>query len=92
MFISAYHNVVETLDRDKYKFEMENERFWKRKIDEFEWSILEPELEKANEEVSYRTGPYKKQVINPKHLKGVMMDLYHRPSKYVDIISKLMER
>ena len=25
-----------TLDRDKYKFEMENERFWKRKNDEFE--------------------------------------------------------
>ena len=35
-----------TLDRDKYKFEMENERFWKRKNDEFEWSIPEPELEK----------------------------------------------
>jgi hypothetical protein len=81
-----------TLDRDKYKFEMENERFWKRKNDEFEWSIPEPELEKANEELFYRTGPYKKQVINPKHLKEMVMDLYHRPSKYVDIIGKLMER
>ena len=55
------------------------------------WSIYECELDKANKDLGYRTGSYKGQVINPKYLKEIVMDVYHNPSKYTDIISKLME-
>ena len=56
------------------------------------WSIYECELDKANKDLGYRTGSYKGQVINPKYLKEIVMYVYHNPSKYTDIISKLMER
>jgi Helix-turn-helix domain len=79
-------------DRNKYKFELESERIWKRKEEEREWSILEIELEKANRELGYRTGPYSEQELNPNNLKGLVMDVYHHPSKYAEIIIKLMER
>jgi hypothetical protein len=31
-------------------------------------------------------------MIDPKYLKETVMDVYHNPSKYTDIISKLMDR
>jgi hypothetical protein len=79
-------------ERDKYKIDLEHERIWKRKEEEYEWSIAEPELDKANREVGYRTGPYSEQRLNPKNLKEIVMDVYHHPSRYTEIIIKLMER
>jgi hypothetical protein len=81
-----------TKQRDKYKFELESERFWNERKEEERWSIYESELDKANKDLGYRAGPYTKQVIDPKYLKEMVMDVYHNPSKYIDIISKLMDR
>jgi hypothetical protein len=30
-------------------------------------------------------------VLNPKYLKEMVMDLYHHPSKYLEVIGKLMQ-
>jgi hypothetical protein len=81
-----------TKERDKYKFELESERFWNKQKEQDRWSIYEYELDKANKDLCYRTGSYTGQVINPKYLKEMVMDVYHNPSKYTDIISKLMDR
>jgi transcriptional regulator with XRE-family HTH domain len=78
-------------ERDKYKMELDHERIWKRKEEEYEWSIPMPELDKANKDLGSRTGPYSEQMLlNPKYLKERLMDVYHHPSKYVEVIGKLM--
>jgi hypothetical protein len=78
-------------ERDKYKMELDHERIWKRKEEEYEWSIPVPGLDKANKDLGSRTGPYSEQMLlNPKYLKETLMDVYHHPSKYVEIIGKLM--
>ena len=78
-------------ERDKYKMELDHERIWKRKEEEYEWSIPIPELDKVNKDLGSRTGPYSEQVLlNPKYLKEMVMDIYHHPRKYVEIIGKLM--
>ena len=78
-------------ERDKYKMELDHERIWKRKEEEYEWSIPVPELDKVNKDLGSRTGPYSEQVLlNPKYLKERLMDVYHHPSKYVEVIGKLM--
>jgi hypothetical protein len=79
-------------ERDKYKFELESERFWNKRKEEDRWSILEYELDKVNKDLWYRGGQYTRQIIDPKYLKEMVMDVYHNPSKYTDIISKLMDR
>jgi hypothetical protein len=79
-------------ERDKYKFELESERFWNKQKEQDRWSISQYELDKANKDLGYRTGLYTGQVINPKYLKEMVMGVIHNPSKYTDIISKLMER
>src|SRR2546423_469861 len=80
-----------TKERDKYKMELDHERIWKRKEEEYEWSIPIPELAKANKDLRFRTGPYSEQMLlNPKYLKETLMDVYHHPSKYVEVIGKLM--
>jgi hypothetical protein len=79
-------------ERDKYKMELDHERLWKRKEEEYGWSILVPELDKANKDLGSRTGPYSEQVLNPKYLKEMVMDVYHHPSRYVEIIGKLMQQ
>lgn len=79
-------------ERDKYKIDLDHERIWKRKEEEIEWSISEQELEKANIELRHRTSGYIGQQINPRYLSGLVMDVYHHPSKYVDTIIKLMEQ
>jgi hypothetical protein len=81
-----------TKERDKYKFELESERFWNKRKEQDRWSICESELDKVNKDLGYRAGTYTRQVIDPKYLKGVVIDVYHNPSKYTDIISKLMDR
>jgi len=78
-------------ERDKYKMELDHERIWKRKEEEYEWSIPVPELDKVNKDLGSRTGPYSEQMLlNPKYLKERLMDVYHHPSKYVEVIGKLM--
>jgi len=80
-----------TKERDKYKIELDHERIWKRKEEEYEWSIPVPELDKANKDLGSRTGPYSEQMLlNPKYLKEMLMDVCHHPSKYVELIGKLM--
>jgi len=81
-----------TKERDKYKFELESERFWNKRKEQDRWSICESELDKVNKDLGYRAGQYTKQMIDPKYLKETVMDVYHNPSKYTDIISKLMDR
>jgi hypothetical protein len=82
-----------TKERDKYKMELDHERIWKRKEEEYEWSIAVPELDKANKDPGFRTGMYSEQMLlNPKYLKEMLMDVYHHPSKYVEVIGKLMEQ
>ena len=82
-----------TKERDKYKMELDHERIWKRKEEEYEWSIPIPELAKANKDLGFRTGPYLEQMLlNPKYLKEMVMDVCHHPSKYVEVIGKLMEQ
>jgi hypothetical protein len=53
---------------------------------------LEIELDKVNKNLGYRAGQYTRQLLDPKYLKEMVMDVYHNPSKYADIISKLMDR
>jgi chromosome segregation ATPase len=79
-------------ERDKYKCELESERFWNKHKEEQRWSILESELDNVNKDLYHKTGSYTGKMIDPKYLKGMVMDVYHNPSKYTDIISKLMER
>jgi hypothetical protein len=56
-----------TKERDKYKMELDHERIWKRKEEEYEWSIPVPELDKANKDLGFRTGMYSEQMLlNPK--------------------------
>ena len=79
-----------TKERDKYKMELDHERIWKRKEEEYEWSIPVPELDKVKD-LGSRTGMYSEQMLlNPKYLKEMLMDVYHHPSKYVEVIGKLM--
>src|SRR5918911_5228849 len=79
-------------ERNKYKFELESERFWNKRKEEDRWSITEYELDKVNKDLGNRAGQYTRQIIDPKYLKEMVMDVYHNPSKYTDIISKLMDR
>ena len=80
-------------ERDKYKMELDHERIWKRKEEEYEWSIPIPELDKVNKDPGFRTDPYSEQMLlNPKYLKEMVMDVCHHPSKYVEVIGKLMEQ
>ena len=81
-----------TKERDKYKMELDHERIWKRKEEEYEWSIPIPELAKANKDLGFRTGPYSEQVLNPTYLNEMVMDVYHHPSRYAEVIDKLMEQ
>jgi hypothetical protein len=80
-----------TKERDKYKLDLQSERFWNKRAEQNTWSISQYEIDKINKDLGYRTGPYTEQVINPRYLKEIVMDVYHNPSKYTDIISKLME-
>jgi Homeodomain-like domain-containing protein len=81
-----------TKERDKYKMDLDHERIWKRKEEEYKWSIHARELDKANKDLAPKTGPYLEQVLNSAYLKEMVMDVYHHPSKYVEVIGKLMQQ
>ena len=65
---------------------------WNKRKEEDRWSITGYELDKVNKDLGNRAGQYTRQIIDPKYLKEMVMDVYHNPSKYTDIISKLMDR
>jgi len=52
------------------------------------WLMDEEELEKINEDFGY--GPDK--AIKPSNLNDMLMDVYHHPSKYGDVVGELEER
>lgn len=74
-----------TKERDEYKIDLDHERIWNRKTREHEWSILVPELDKANKDLGSN------QALTPKNLKEMVMNVYHYPSTNVDIIRELRE-
>jgi len=79
-------------EKDGYKIDLYHERLWKRKEQEIMWSILERELDKANKELgSGRDRYYYTQLLNPPKLKAMVMDVYNHPSKYIEVIRKMME-
>ena len=73
-------------ERDMYKTELEQVRFWERKKENMMWAIPEEELNKAARDLNYS-----KQVINPQNLKNIVMDVFSHPSKYTDAIRLMIE-
>jgi hypothetical protein len=51
-----------------------------------EYLVNIPIRDKINKDLGYRAGPYSEQVINPKNLKEMVMDVYSHPSKHTEII------
>lgn len=79
-------------EKDSYKIDLYHERLWKRKEQEIMWSIVGSELDKVNKELgSGRDRYYYTQLLNPPKLKEMVMDVYNHPSKYVEVIRKMME-
>ena len=76
---------------DSYKQDLENERFWRAKEEKQMWAIAEPELNKANRELGLKAGSYVVGRLNPRNLNNMVMDLYYHPSKYVEVIRRLMD-
>ena len=74
-------------ERDMYKIELEQVRFWERKKENMMWVIPEDELNKAAKDLNYS-----KQVINPENLKNIVMDVFSHPSKYTGAIKLMIER
>jgi len=74
---------VMTLEREGFSTELERKRTSKV-IDEYEMAISEDELEEVNKEPGLD--------IDPDKLHKSLMDVYHRPSKYTDIITQLKRR
>ena len=50
---------------------------------DYEWSIEEEELDRANEQLHIE--------VEPRQLYTLVQELYHYPSKYTDIINALLE-
>jgi hypothetical protein len=78
-------------ERDWYKKDLERERFWKRKEEEYRWLIPVAEYDKANEELRSGTNGSLVRRIEPGNLKNIVMDVYYHPSKYVQVISQMMK-
>ncbi len=80
-------------ERDECKLELEHERIWKRKEEEYEWSILEIELDEANKKIvtSNFDNCRHTQLLSPQRLKEMVMDVYHCPSKHIKVIKQMME-
>lgn len=56
----------------------------KREFSEYEWSVSEYEMELINNELD--------RPIEVTELSELSMDLYHRPSKYADVIRSMRQR
>ena len=77
-------------ERDSYKKDLEHERFWKRKEEQYRWLIPVAELDKANEELCSGTNSSLVRKMEPGYLKNMVMDVYYYPSKYVQAIRQMM--
>ena len=77
-------------ERDSYKKDLEHERFWKRKEEQYRWLIPVAELDKANEELCSGTNRSFVRKMEPGYLKNMVMDVYYYPSKYVQAIRQMM--
>jgi chromosome segregation ATPase len=45
-------------ERDSYKKDLEHERFWKRKEEQYTWSVLATEYDKANRDLGFGTNSH----------------------------------
>jgi DNA-binding transcriptional MerR regulator len=77
-------------ERHSYKVNLEHERFWKRKEEQYRWLIPVAELDKANEELCSGTNSSLVRKIEPGYLKNMVMDVYYYPSIYVQAIRQMM--
>jgi hypothetical protein len=73
-------------ERDSYKKDLEHERFWKRKEEQYRWSVLATKLDKANRDLDFGTNSH----LDAGNLKNMVMDVYYHPSKYVQAIRQMM--
>jgi CENP-B-like protein len=72
-----------TLEIKRLRTELKRKRV-SNVIDEYEMAISEEELEEVNKEPGLD--------IDPDKLHKSLMDVYHQPSKYTDIIKQLIKR
>lgn len=79
-------------ERDSYVIDLYHERLWIRKEREIMWVIPEVELDNANKELgSVISHYYYTQFLNPPKLMAMVMHVYEHPSKYIEVIRKMME-
>jgi hypothetical protein len=70
-------------ERDSYRKGLEHDRFWKRKEEQYTWSVLATEYDKANRDLGFGTNNH----LNAGNLKNMVMDVYYYPSKYVQAMN-----
>jgi hypothetical protein len=80
------HNVTQQRDSCyKELEEVKTELTFKK----HEWMVIEPELHKTNEQLP-NYGSFK--LLDAPELYQLAQELYHSPSKYVDVIKTMRER
>jgi transcriptional regulator with XRE-family HTH domain len=72
-----------TLEIERLRTELERRRV-SNVIDEYEMAISEDELEEASRELGVN--------LDPDKLHAILMEVYHQPSKYTDMIAQRMRR
>jgi hypothetical protein len=77
-------------ERHSYKKDLEHEKLWKRKEEEYRWLIPVAELDKVNRDLGSGTNSSSVRTIEPGNLKKMVMDVYYHPSKYVQAIRLMM--
>jgi predicted nucleic acid-binding Zn-ribbon protein len=81
------HNVTQQRDSCyKELEEVKTELTFKK----HEWMVIEPELDKTNEQLANYGSSSK--LLDAPELYQLAQELYHSPSKYVDIIKTMRER
>jgi hypothetical protein len=79
-------------DLQKFKQDLENEKFLDEQGEMLMWSISENELDEANMELGF--GRYTitggKPGLSPAYLRDMVMDVFNHPSKYVEVIREMM--
>jgi hypothetical protein len=61
-------------------------------MDEFDnLAISEEELDEANDKLCLGGSTPRDQRLDPDKLYKIAMEIYHQPSKYIDIIRKFMK-
>jgi hypothetical protein len=78
-----------TKERDNYKTQLARERFDREVEDYNTWAMSEIELEEANDMLGLRGYPMD-QRLDLNKLKEIVMDIYQRPTKYIDTLKQFM--